>query len=103
MVASRIDGLPSNPVPITDAHLVFIRQIGFEVLNSPDVLALTRYAPVELYIKHLRDLIWFVITLPSDVREISQKIFAAKRQFHHLGRIGSDQHARLHEVYPLVK
>jgi hypothetical protein len=27
-------------IPITDAHFVYLRQIGFEVLNSPELLAL---------------------------------------------------------------
>jgi hypothetical protein len=35
-------GSAQSPIPITNAHLVYLRQIGFEVLNSPELLALAR-------------------------------------------------------------
>ena len=31
---------PGSAEPITDAHLVFLRQMGFELLNSPELLDL---------------------------------------------------------------
>ena len=31
-----------NFQPIMDAHLVYIRQMGFELLNSPELLALAK-------------------------------------------------------------
>jgi hypothetical protein len=34
------DGITRTP--ITDAHLVFLRQMGFELLNSPELLGLCR-------------------------------------------------------------
>jgi hypothetical protein len=32
---------PSNSQPVRDVHLIYLRQIGFEIMNSPDLLALT--------------------------------------------------------------
>jgi hypothetical protein len=33
-------GLLGNAIPLTDAHLHSLRQIGYEILNSPDLGAL---------------------------------------------------------------
>jgi hypothetical protein len=35
-----IDGRTVQPVPITDTHLVYLRQMGFEVLESPALRSL---------------------------------------------------------------
>jgi hypothetical protein len=31
--------------PVMDSHLIYIRQMGFEVLSSPELLALTSVKP----------------------------------------------------------
>jgi hypothetical protein len=35
-------GEMGNFVPIMDAHLVYIRQMGHEILGSPELIALTK-------------------------------------------------------------
>lgn len=32
---------PNNMQPVRDVHLIYLRQIGFEIMNSPELLALT--------------------------------------------------------------
>ena len=32
---------PNNMQPVKDVHLVYLRQMGFEIMNSPELLALT--------------------------------------------------------------
>jgi hypothetical protein len=32
---------PDNIQPVKEVHLVYLRQMGFEIMNSPELLALT--------------------------------------------------------------